>query len=202
MSQYFENDENIKSKVRILNYNYEKYNFDFYSDNGVFSKNEVDYGSELLIETFIKEGRSGKVLDVGGGLGVISIVLAKVKNCNCDMLEINERAIELARKNINLNGVFDKVRVIKSDAYENVCGKYNFVITNPPIRAGKKVVYTFLFEAFNHLEDDGELWFVMRKNHGALSAKKDLESQGYYCDIVKKDKGFFIMKVVKLQEFK
>lgn len=197
MSQYFENDEKIMSKIRILKYSYDKYNFDFYSDNGVFSKNEVDYGSVLLIETFMKEKKCGKILDVGGGLGVISIVLSKVLGCKCDMVEINDRAIELANKNVKLNGVFDNVGVIKSDAYENVNEIYDFVITNPPIRAGKQVVYEFLFEAFNYLKDNGELWFVMRKNHGVLSAIKDLGSKGYKCEIVEKDKGFFIVRVVK-----
>lgn len=197
MSQYFENDKDIKSQIRMLHYSYDKYNFDFYSDNGVFSKNEVDLGSILLMETFIKENKSGKVLDVGGGLGVISIVLSKVLDCNCDMVEVNDRAIELTNKNIKLNGVVDKTKCIKSDAYEKVDEKYNFVITNPPIRAGKKVVYKFLFEAFDHLNDDGELWFVMRKNHGALSAKKDLENEGHKCEVVEKDKGFFIIKVTR-----
>lgn len=197
MSQYFENDNNIKSEIRMINYSYDKRNFDFYSDNGVFSKNEVDYGSILLMETFIKQNKTGKILDVGGGLGVISIVLSKILECKCDMLEINDRAIELANKNIKLNGVFNSVNVIKSDAYENVDDRYDFVITNPPIRAGKKVVYKFLFESFDYMNEQGELWFVMRKNHGALSAKKDLENEGYKCEIVEKDKGFFIIKVTK-----
>jgi len=89
------------------------------------------------------------------------------------------------------------VRVIKSDAYENVNGMYDFVITNPPIRAGKKVVYKILFGAFEYLNDNGELWFVMRKNHGALSAIKDLENEGYKCEVVNKEKGFFIVKVIR-----
>lgn len=197
MSQYFENDNNIKSQVRMIAYSYGKYNFDFYSDNGVFSKNEVDYGSILLMETFMSQNKSGKVLDVGGGLGVISIVLSKVLSCTCDMLEINDRAIELANKNIKLNGVGDSVNCIKSDAYENAEGLYDFVVTNPPIRAGKKIIYKFLFESFNYLNDNGELWFVMRKNHGALSAIKDLENEGHNCKIVEKDKGFFIIKVTR-----
>jgi 16S rRNA (guanine1207-N2)-methyltransferase len=197
MSQYFENDKNIKSQIRMLTYSYDKHNFDFYSDNGVFSKNEVDLGTILLMETFIKENKCGKVLDVGGGLGIISIVLAKVLGCSCDMVEINDRAIDLACKNVKINGVMDKVNVIKSNAYENVSDQYDYVITNPPIRAGKKVVYEFLFKAFDHIDDNGELWFVMRKNHGALSAIKDLENSGYKCVIKEKDKGFFIIKVCK-----
>lgn len=197
MGQYFENDENIKHKLRVLEFKYDKYNFDFYSDNGVFSKDEIDYGTILLIETFLKNSNAKKILDVGGGIGVISIVLSKVLGSVCDMVEINDRAIELSNKNIKVNHLEDRVKTIKSNVYENVCETYDVVITNPPIRAGKKVVYEILFKAFDYLCETGELWFVMRKNHGALSAKKDLEEKGYKCDIVEKDKGFFIVKVCK-----
>ena len=80
-------------------------------------------------------------MDVGGGIGVISIVLSRVLGCNCTMVEVNDRAIELSRKNIDLNHLGNYVKVIKSDAYENIDETYDFVITNPPIRAGKKVIY-------------------------------------------------------------
>ena len=113
------------------------------------------------------------------------------------MVEINDRAIDLSNKNIKINHVENSVNVIKSDVYENIKDKYDFVITNPPIRAGKKVVYKILFEAFSHLNENGELWFVMRKNHGALSAIKDLENENFKCEIIDKDKGFFIIKVKK-----
>ena len=180
-----------------MEFKYGKYNFDFYSDNGVFSKDEIDYGTILLIETFLKHSKPKKVLDVGGGVGVISIVLSKVLDCESHMVEINDRAIELSNKNIKINHLENKVKTIKSNVYENVCETYDVVISNPPIRAGKKVIYEILFNAFKYMRKTGELWFVMRKNHGALSAKKDLEEKGYKCEIVEKDKGFFIIKVCK-----
>ena len=197
MSQYFENDNTIKSQTKILFAKFGGHNFEFYSDNGVFSKGEIDQGSRLLIESFLASGNCGKILDVGGGIGVISIVLSKSLGCCCDMVEVNDRAIALSNKNIVLNHLLESVRVIKSDAYENVDEKYDFVITNPPIRAGKQVVYKILFNAFDVLPENGELWFVMRKNHGVLSAIKDLENAGFFCEIVEKDKGFFIVKVKK-----
>ena len=148
---------------------------------------------------FVKNNQKGYILDVGGGVGVISIVLSKVLECNSDMVEINQRALDLAFKNIKLNGVSNSVKAMYSDAYENVEQYYDFVVTNPPIRAGKKVVYSILFGAFNHLKEDGELWFVMRKNHGADSAMKDLKEKDIICEVVKKDKGFFIIKAKKVR---
>ena len=195
MSQYFENDNKIKSEQRLLKEKIAGYNFDFYSDNGVFAKDGVDYGTRLLIETFVSTGKSGKVLDVGSGIGVISIVLARVLNCNCDMVEINDRAIDLSLKNCKTNHVENMIKSIKSDVYENVNDKYDFIITNPPIRAGKKVVYSILMDAKNHLKENGELWFVMRKNHGLPSTRKNME-EVYSCfEIINKDKGFFICRV-------
>ena len=197
MSQYFENDKNIKSEVKLIRTNFNDVYFEFYSDNGVFSKSEVDYGSKLLIKAFVQSGNRGKILDVGGGIGIISIILSRLLNCESTMVEINDRAIDLSRKNINVNHVENSVNVIKSDVYENVKDKYDFVITNPPIRAGKIVIYKILFGAFDYLNENGELWFVMRKNHGALTAIKDLESRNLKCEIIDKDKGFFIIKVKK-----
>lgn len=197
MSQYFENDKNVKSDIRLLTFKFGNYNFNFYSDNGVFSKNEIDYGSKFLIECFLKENRCGKVLDVGGGIGVISIIISKILGNTCDMVEINERAIELSNKNISLNHLEDKVKTIKSDVYEKVTSKYDFVITNPPIRAGKKVIYDILLGAYERLNENGELWFVMRKNHGGLSAQKDVGKVFGNCEIIDRDKGFYIFRAIK-----
>lgn len=197
MGQYFENDKNIKSDIRLLTFKFRDYNFNFYSDNGVFSKNEIDYGSKFLIECFLKENKCGKVLDVGGGIGVISIIISKILKNECDMVEINDRAIELSNKNISLNHLEDKVKAIKSDVYENVTSKYDFVITNPPIRAGKKVIYDILLGAYDYLNENGELWFVMRKNHGGLSAQRDVEKVFGNCEIIDRDKGFYIFRAIK-----
>ena len=98
MSQYFDNDKNIKSEIKVIKTKFNDVYFEFYSDNGVFSKDEVDYGSKLLMNSFIKGGNRGKILDVGGGIGVISIILSRLLNCECTMVEINDRAIDLSNK--------------------------------------------------------------------------------------------------------
>ena len=197
MSQYFENDDSVKSEIIKIRDRFGQFSFDFYSDNGVFSKDEVDYGTRLLIETFLKSGNKGTILDMGGGIGVISIVLSKILNCHCTMSEINKRAVDLAKKNVLLNSLDGMVEVIESNAYENIKGEFDFVITNPPIRAGKKVVYEFLLNSIDYLKDKGELWFVMRKSHGAPSAKRDVEKVFANCEIVKRDKGFYILRAIK-----
>ena len=134
------------------------------------------------------------VLDVGCGYGFMGISIAKKYNCKVDMIDVNERAIHLTKKNISINKVEGKAFV--SYIYENVKDKYDLIITNPPIRAGKEVVLKILKEASMYLNPDGELWFVIRKDQGAKSVKKELENN-YNCLVVAKNKGFYVIKAKK-----
>ena len=196
MSHYFINDENVKSNKRILNYSYGECYFKFVSDNGVFSKNEIDDGSAILLKTYLAEGIKGKTLDVGSGVGFLGIVISKINGCEVDMLEINSRAVELCKENVELNKV-NKCNVYESNIYEKAAGKYDVVISNPPIRAGKKVVFEILEKSIEYLNDFGELWVVIRKSHGADSAKKKMNEVFGNCEIVERNRGFYVLKSIK-----
>ena len=198
MSHYFENDTNVKSEERIFPANICGANLNFYTDNGVFNKSGIDYGSRLLIEEFVKYYKDGKVLDVGCGIGVIGVSLSRLVHADVDMVDVNLRALGLANKNIKLNTLTSEMNVFESDCYSNVDKKYDYIITNPPIRAGKKVVYKILLEAFEHLNENGELWFVIRKDQGAPSAKRDVSEVFKNCEVMAKDKGFFILMAKKV----
>lgn len=198
MSHYFENDNKVKSEERIFSANICDANLNFYTDNGVFNKNGVDYGSRLLIEEFVKEYHDGKVLDVGCGIGIIGVSLSRLVHADVDMVDVNLRALGLANKNIKLNTLTSDMNVFESNCYSSVEKTYDYIITNPPIRAGKKVVYEILLGAYQRLNDNGELWFVIRKDQGANSAKRDVEEVFKNCDIVTKDKGFFILRAKKV----
>ena len=197
MSHYFVNDNSVKSDKRNLYFEFKGVNFRFTSDNGVFSKNEIDDGSALLLKTYIENGKVGRTLDVGSGVGLLGIVISKTNNCEVDMLEINKRAVDLCEENMSYNGA-DKCNVYESDIYEKANGMYDVVISNPPIRAGKKVVFEILEKSKEYLNDCGELWIVIRKNHGADSAKKKLVEVYGNCECVKKDKGFYVLKSIKI----
>lgn len=194
MSHYFENDMNLKSEIREISYKYSSSFFTFYSDNGVFSKKNIDYGSKLLLETYLKEELSNmKVLDVGCGYGFIGIVISILTDSYVDMVDVNKRAVHLTNRNIKRYPKFNGSAFI-SDAYSNIKNKYNVIITNPPIRVGKTKLLEILDGAFEHLEEGGILYFVIRKDQGALSIKKILEEQRHV-EIINKDKGYFIFKV-------
>ncbi|UAL52432.1 MULTISPECIES: class I SAM-dependent methyltransferase [Metabacillus] len=194
-SQQPEAESNRKSWTFTLRGN----SFHFQSDRGVFSKNEVDFGSRLLIETFTKPEQKGDMLDVGCGYGPIGISLAKeFKDLTVDMIDVNERAVELAKVNAEANGV-KNVRIIASNLFENVdpSKKYAAVLTNPPIRAGKKVVHEIFEKSFESLLPGGELWIVIQKKQGAPSAIAKLGEMFKEVVTVKKDKGYFIIRAEK-----
>ena len=191
MTHYFKNDETLKSEFRKLIYKYEDYTFEFTSDLGVFSKDRIDFASKLLIETYFKYGGTNKsVLDVGCGYGLIGITLAKIKKCDVTMIDVNKRALHLTKMNLKNNEV--EAETLESNIYENIQDKYDVIITNPPIRAGKQVYMTILQEAKEFLTQNGELWFVMNKDHGAKTVIKELE-RAYDLHILERNKGFFVI---------
>lgn len=188
MSYYFTNDENLKSEIRTNKVIIGNLPFTFYTDNGVFSKKGLDFGTRTLLESL--ESISGDVLDLGCGYGPIGIYLASKYNVIPDMVDVNKRSMELALKNIKLNNV--QANVFESDGYSNILKKYDYIVTNPPIRVGKEKLYSLLFEASNHLKKDGEMWLVVHKDQGAKTLAKDLE-KSYEVVIKNKNKGFYII---------
>lgn len=195
MEHYFTNNENLKSEIRYIDYEYENFNFKFLSDLGVFSKNKIDYGSKLLVETYLKNNsESKKILDVGCGYGFIGIVLSKVTDSVVTMIDVNKRALHLTDRNISENKV--NAHTYLSDAYESIKEKYDVIITNPPIRAGKDKVLEILMGSVNYLTDDGELWYVIRKDQGAKSIEKVLNKE-LKVDNIEKSKGFYIFRAKK-----
>ena len=192
LEHYFTNNKDLRSEMRTINFEKNGIVFTFFSDLGVFSKDHIDYGSKLLVDSILNGCDSCEsILDVGCGYGFIGIVLSKIFDCKCLMVDVNERAIHLCEKNICKNKVLGKV--ILSNCYENVCDKYDLIVSNPPIRAGKKVVLSILKDASKFLKCDGSLWFVMRKDQGAKSIIKELSLQ-YNCEVVTKSKGFYVIK--------
>ena len=166
----------------------------FLTDAGVFSKKMIDFGSQLLLKCLEVE-KGERVLDVGCGYGPLGISLVKAYGVQATMVDINSRALDLARKNAERNQV--SATIFQSNIYEQVEGKFDHVISNPPIRAGKQVVHEIIEKSMDFLEDDGDLTIVIQKKHGAPSAKSKMEEVFGNCEIIKKDKGYYILKSVK-----
>ncbi|MEK3790999.1 class I SAM-dependent methyltransferase [Paenibacillus sp. FSL R7-0204] len=169
----------------------------FTSDAGVFSKGDIDHGSRVLIEG-MEIPEDAKVLDVGCGYGPIGISAAHLASKgHVTMVDINSRAVELARENAQHNGIRN-VTVMESDVLSAVQGQtFDVILTNPPIRAGKAVVHAIFEQAYDHLNEGGCLWVVIQKKQGAPSAVSKLESMFPVVEEVGKDKGYRILKAQK-----
>ncbi len=193
MSHYFTNDY-VKSEEKEINIIVKNTKLTLLTDNGVFSKHGLDFGTRTLLESLNLSELKGDILDFGCGYGPIGIYLKKTTNANIDMLDINKRALNLARKNAKKNEV--NVNIFESDLYQNVTKKYDYIITNPPVRVGKQILYQILFEAAKYLKENGKLIFVINKNQGAKSVARDL-SEKYEVEIITKNKGFYIISAKK-----
>lgn len=170
--------------------------FTFLTDSGVFSKKMIDYGSQVLLNSVdFEKGKT--LLDLGCGYGPLGISLAKVQDVQATMIDINNRAIDLALKNAETNDV--TACIFQSNIYEKVTGTFDYIISNPPIRAGKQVVHTIIADSINYLNDGGSLTIVIQKKQGAPSVKSKMQEIFGNVDILKRDKGYYILRSTKTE---
>ena len=200
MSQhYYSKNPQTKSNPREWTDVLRGEKFRFQTDAGVFSKSEVDFGSRLLIETYVEAEIDGPVLDVGCGYGPIGMAVAKISpHKQVHMVDVNTRAIELAKTNVEKNDI-SNVRIYESDGLSAVeASDFSAILTNPPIRAGKDTIFRFYEEAAEKLADGGSLWVVIQKKQGAPSTQVKLEELFGEVRVVDKKKGYFIFEARKV----
>ena len=165
----------------------------FETDSGVFSRWEMDRGTEVLLNS-LPENIVGTVLDMGCGYGAIGVAVGGAyAECDVTMADINERACELAKQNAAKNGI--RAKVLQSDGYARVLGsRFDFILQNPPIRAGKAVIYRMFADAATCLNEDGSLWLVIRKQQGAPSAITYLKTLFADVAAVEKKSGYWVLR--------
>ncbi|MFT8389660.1 MAG: class I SAM-dependent methyltransferase [Sporolactobacillus sp.] len=171
--------------------------FTFITDAGVFSKSGLDFGTRLLIESFHEPTVDGAILDMGCGYGPIGISVGKLcKSRRIVMTDVNERAAQLAAENALANHVAAEVKC--GFLFEKVSGDYAAIISNPPIRAGKKVVHQIFSDSYRFLKPGGMFWTVIQKKQGAPSAQKALEALFGQVEVQAKKKGYYIFCAKKV----
>ena len=185
MSYYFDSETNVQSKEVTTHSEINGNLYTFKTDNNVFSKKGLDFGTRTLLENIEIKNIDGDVLDFGCGIFIASNTNSKV-----DMIDINKRALSLAQVNAKINKV--NVNIFESDIYSNISKKYDYIITNPPIRVGKDILYKILIDAKEYLKENGHLIFVINKDQGAKSTMKDMEKY-YHVKLIKKNKGFYVI---------
>lgn len=192
---YYTDDQKELLNRKEITFRFLSFEYNFITADNIFSKDGVDYGTNFLLKTSFNEGFKGEVLDYGCGYGVVGIVLSK-NEYDVFGLDVTDRALELSRINNELNKTNFKVSKVTEDLaqYNN---RFNTVLLNPPIRAGKKIIYQMFENAYNFLNHNGEMFIVIKKQHGAESALKFLKTLFDEVLVLKKSKGYFIIQCIK-----
>ena len=197
MNHYFSEKPEIKSEKKTIKYTIQNKKFEFITDNGVFSKSKVDFGTDLMLNEFLKKNRGLevekiKILDIGCGYGVVSVILKSFyPEISITLSDVNERALELSEENLKKYDIND-YHIIKSSVFEKITEKFDVILSNPPIRAGKDIIFKIYSEAYEHLNENGEFYCVIQTKHGAKSTQKKLVEIFGNCDTVTIDGGYRI----------
>jgi 16S rRNA G1207 methylase RsmC len=140
------------------------------SGSGIFSTTEIDKGSRLIVENAKIVGKN--ILDLGCGYGIIGIAMKRFHpDSEVLMVDINERAVRMAKENCSENNV--ECAVLKSDIFSNLKNSFfDVILTNPPFSAGKNVCKEFIRQSYLHLNKGGTLQLVAPHNKGGESLKK------------------------------
>lgn len=196
---YYQKEQaDLHSNPNTFDFNFKGLNLKYTTDDGVFSKKYIDYGSFVMLNNFVPNNLEYPILDMGAGYGALGITISKLYEKEVHMCEINARAYDLINKNIKLNKATN-IYAYHSDLFESLPTelKFSSVVTNPPIRAGKNIVFAIYDGAYERLVEGGELWVVIQKKQGAPSSKAHLEELFGNCEKVDKDKGYYILKSIK-----
>lgn len=194
MGHYFENDETLSHEDLFYEFNLLGETYRLKSDSGVFCKDGLDDGSRLLLETIAKTDLGDPILDLGCGIGPIGLILAKLHpHVHATLSDVNRRALDCCRWNAKALGVASRVSIVESDVYDNIPTSFSAIVTNPPIRAGKKVTYAMYAGAVSHLNEGGLLILVIRKQQGASSCQAYLETLFSEVSVAAQKKGYRIL---------
>ena len=203
MSHYFQDDPNLVSNIKEISFEINGITMRLLTDNGVFSKNNVDEGSYAFLKVLLPLDLGNTILDLGCGYGTIGLTLAKAhEEARITLADVNPRAVALCERNAGLLNLSPRVTILQSDIYEKIEGPYDSIVVNPPIRAGKLVTYRMYEEAKQYLIDGGSLYIVIRKAQGAESASRYIETIFGNVTLLKRDKGYYIYRATKSKQEK
>lgn len=198
MSHYYNLDPTLASKERKIEYEIDGKHITLITDNGVFSKSRLDEGSEILLKAIIPLNLAGNILDIGCGYGPIGLTIALIhETASVTLADINPRAVALCNKNAQALGLSQRVTCLESDLYQNINGPFDIIVSNPPIRAGKKITYALYEGAYERLVDGGYFYFVIRKAQGASSASQYVKEIFGNITLIKRSKGYHIYMAKK-----
>lgn len=198
MAQYFDNVELKNPKTYSYNAVIGDKSYSLLGTSGTFSKDGLDDGSKLLLETIFQAHLGKTILDLGCGSGPLGLILAATDSTReITLADVNLRALDMANTNAKNLGVTSQVKIVTSDVYLNIHSVFDTIVINPPIRAGKKVTYAMYEGAPSHLEKDGCLYIVIRRKQGADSAQAYISTLFNKVEVIASKKGYRVIKATK-----
>ena len=200
MSHYYSEKPSSKSNIKEIEFEFQKKKFTFFTDSGVFSKNKIDFGSELMLKTFLNHTKlkNGSFLDIGCGYGPVgTIIKTFIPDLNIYLSDINERALELTEKNLKINNIRD-YHIMKSNIFDNITDNFDCILSNPPIRAGKDTIFKIYEDSYTHLNPNGTFYCVIQTKHGAKSTFKKINEIFKNCETLTIDSGYRILYAQKI----
>lgn len=193
---YFKNDLGLKHDYQSYTIEINGHQYRFLTDAGVFSKTYLDFGTRSLLEVLEIEANDQTFLDLGCGYGPIGIYIKKnYPQLEVTSSDVNERAVNLTKENAKFNHT--ALNALVSDGFNEITTRFDVISLNPPIRAGKEVIFRLYDEAYDHLNPMGKLWVVIQKKQGAESTIKYLNNRFNNCKIVNKNKGYYLLVAKK-----
>ena len=189
MSHYYSGKQASELRLRKISAVLRGKRIEFYVGSGVFSRGKVDDGSYILIQNAtVKKG--WKVLDLGCGYGAVGIAIAKSEDTEILLSDVNERAVELAKMNIELNNVKAEARI--SDIFSGIPEKFDTILLNPPQSAGKKICFRMIEESKEHLNKGGLLQLVARPRKGGRTLAEKMKEIFGNVEVIAKGAGFSV----------
>ena len=191
--QYFENQPVIDDKKYTVNFTLNQRSFTLQASRGVFSKKELDTGTNILLKILLQETLSGSLLDLGCGYGPLGCVMASFHpTLTITLADINHRAVADALHNARKLGL--NLQGVVSDGFKELPRMFDWIAFNPPIRAGKTSIYDLYRQTKEHLHPHGGLYLVIRKDKGALSHVTYLETLFSKVTLMTREKGYHVYK--------
>jgi 16S rRNA (guanine1207-N2)-methyltransferase len=189
---YFTSSPHSEHRPARFEMRYRECTLLFETDSGVFSRTGLDKGTQALLNA-LPEKIVGRVLDMGCGYGALGVSLAKANpGCTLTMADINERAVGLAAENAKTNGV--EAETLVSDGFAALEGRtFDLIALNPPIRAGKRVVYGLFAGGAAAVAPGGAMAVVIRKQQGAPSARAYLLTLFNRVEIIDRSGGYWTL---------
>jgi 16S rRNA (guanine1207-N2)-methyltransferase len=200
MSHYYQNDPNLQSDYKKIRYTFRNHLLNLTTDSGIFSRERVDFGTNVLLNSLDADFSGKHILDIGCGYGIIGIAIAKAyPDCFVQMTDVNSRAVELARENAKANET-KNVKIYESSLYASIDAEFDWILSNPPIRAGKDVVWGIAEDSLKHLKKGGILRMVIQKKQGAPSLLKKMAEIFPQSETIAKEKGYYVLQGRKVTD--